>query len=98
MQQAVALLPLDFAICNRDAPMRVCQNDAPSYVLRCQNNFLLFIHAGAHLFDEVAGDVFVVLHHLVDDAIGSELDDAVGYGLDELVVVATEEYIALIKF
>ena len=67
------------------------------YVLRCQNNFLLFIHAGAHLFDEVAGDVFVVFHHLVDDAIRSEFDDAVGDGLDELVVVTAEEHIAFIE-
>ena len=45
----------------------------------------------------VAGDVFIVLHHLVDDAIGSELDDAVGHGLDELVVVTAEEYVATVE-
>ena len=55
------------------------------------------IHAGAHLCDEVTGDVFVILHHLVDDAARGELDDAVGHGLDELVVVAAEEDVAFIK-
>ena len=65
------------------------------YVVK--NNFLLFIHAGAHLFDEVTGDVLVILHHLVDDAVRGELDDAVGHGLDEFVVVAAEEDVAFIK-
>ena len=60
--------------------------------------FLPSIHAGAHLFDEVTGDVFIVFHHLVDDAIRREFDDAVGDGLDELVVVTAEEDVALIEF
>ena len=58
----------------------------------------LTIHTSSHLFDEVAGDVFVVLHHLVDDAIRSEFDDAISYGLDEFVVVAAEEDIAFVEF
>ena len=65
--------------------------------LRCQNNFLPSIHTGAHLFDEVTSDVFVVFHHLVDDAIRREFDDAVGDGLDELVVVTAEENVAFIE-
>ena len=67
-------------------------------LLLCQiNNFLRSIHASAHLFDLVTGDVFIVFHHLVDDAIRSQLDDAVGNGLNELVVVTAEEDIAFIE-
>ena len=46
----------------------------------------------------VAGDVFIVFHHFVDDAVGGQFDDAVGHGLDELVVVAGKEDISLIEF
>ena len=48
---------------------------------------LIAIHTSAKFLDVIAGDVFVVLHHLVDDTIWSKLDDTVRNGLDELVVV-----------
>lgn len=50
-------------------------------------DLLVAVHAGAEFLDVVGRDVFVVLHHLVDDAVWRELDDAVGHRLDELVVV-----------
>ena len=62
-----------------------------------KNNSLLTIHPRSHLLDLVAGDVFIIFHHLVDDAIRGELDDAVGHGLDEFVVVTAEEHIALVE-
>ena len=40
-------------------------------------------------------DVVVVVHHLVDDAVGRELDDSVADRLDELMVVARHEDDAL---
>ena len=48
------------------------------------------------LADAVVGDIVIVLHQFVDDAIGRQLDDAVGHGLDELMVVRGEEDVALI--
>ena len=42
----------------------------------------------------VAGNVLVVFHHLVDNAVGSEFDDTVGYGFDKLVVMAGEQDVA----
>ena len=39
--------------------------------------------------------IVIVVHHLVDDAVGCELDDTVADGLDELVVVRRQQYIAL---
>ena len=54
------------------------------------HSLLLFLNC-------IAADVFVVLHQLVDGAVGSQFDDAGGYGLNELVVVATEEDVALEK-
>ena len=61
------------------------------------SELLIAIHASAHFLDMVASDIFVVLHHLVDDAVRSEFDDTVGHGLDELVVVRSEEHITLIE-
>ena len=58
---------------------------------------LIAIHTSAKFLDVVACDVFVVLHHLVDDTVWSELDDTVRNGLDELVVMRSEEHITLIE-
>ena len=58
---------------------------------------MVAIHTGTHFLDVFAGDVFVVLHHLVDDTVRGKLDDAVGHGLDEFVVVRSEEHIALVE-
>ena len=61
----------------------------------CQ--ILLPIHTGTHLTDVVTGDVVIIVHHLVDDAIGGELYDAVGHSLYELMVVAAEEDVAFVE-
>ena len=55
---------------------------------------LALIKLRAQLGNRGVGDVIVVVHHFIDDAIRRQLDDAVGDGLDELVVVAREEDIA----
>ena len=52
------------------------------------------IQLRAELGNRGVGDVVVVIHHLIDNAIRRQLDDAVGDGLDELVVVAREEDVA----
>ena len=45
--------------------------------------------------DGVIGDVVIVVHTLVDDALRGELNHAVGHGLDKLMVVRGEQHIAL---
>ena len=55
---------------------------------------LALIKLRAQLGNRGVGDVIVVVHHFIDDAIRRQFDDAVGDGLDELVVVAREEDIA----
>ena len=37
------------------------------------------VHARTHFFDVVAGNVIIVVHHLVDDAIRSQFDNTVGH-------------------
>ena len=44
----------------------------------------------------VGSDVFIILHHLVDDAVRSQFDDTVCHCLDELVVVRREQDVSLI--
>lgn len=55
---------------------------------------LALIKLRAQLGNRGVGDVIVVVHHFIDDAIRRQLDDAVGDGLDKLVVMAREEDIA----
>ena len=43
----------------------------------------------------IGGDVLIILHHLVNDAVGCQLDDTVGYSLNELMVVRREEDVPL---
>ena len=72
------------------------QNGTPlSHLFLFQS--IIAIHTSAKFLDVVAGDVFVVLHHLVDDTVWSELDDTVRNGLNELVVVRSEKYITLVE-
>ena len=56
--------------------------------------FLIPVHSCFKFLDVVAGNVLVVFHHLVDNAVGGEFDDTVGYGFDELVVMAGEQDVA----
>ena len=44
----------------------------------------------------VGSDVFIILHHLVDDAVRGQLDDTVCHCLDELVVVRREQDVSFI--
>ena len=46
--------------------------------------------------DVVGSDVFIILHHLVDDAVRGQFDDTVCHCLDELVVVRREQDISFI--
>ena len=72
------------------------QNGTPlSHLFLFQS--IIAIHTSAKFLDVVACDVFVVLHHLIDDTVWSELDDAVRNGLNELVVVRSEKYITLVE-
>ena len=41
------------------------------------------------------GDIVIVFHHLVDDAVGCKFDYAVAHGLDKLVVVTRHQDDAL---
>ena len=60
-------------------------------------SLIIAIHTSTKFLDMVAGDVFVVLHHLVDNTVWSELDDTVRNGLNELVVVRSKEHITLVE-
>lgn len=55
----------------------------------------LFIKLFSQLGNHRIGNIIVVFHYTVDDAVRSQLDDAVGNRLDELVVMAGEQDIAL---
>ena len=52
-------------------------------------SFLLFvIQLLAHACHQRIGDVVIVIHDLVDVAVGRQFDDPVSDGLNEFVVVA----------
>ena len=56
---------------------------------------LIVIHAGFLLLDLLVVDVVIVVHQLVDGAVGREFDDAVGDGLDKLMVVGSKQNVSL---
>ena len=51
----------------------------------------LFIKLFSQLGNHRIGNIIVVFHYTVDNAVRSQLDDAVGNRLDELVVMAGEQ-------
>ena len=55
----------------------------------------LFIKLFSQLGNHRIGNIIVVFHYTVDDAVRSQLDDAVGNRLDELVVMAGEQEVSL---
>ena len=48
---------------------------------------LISIHPGTHFLDMVGCDIFIVFHHLIDNAVRSQFDNAVSHGFDKLMVV-----------
>lgn len=60
-----------------------------------KGELLLAVVLGLELGYRRIGDVVIVVHDLVDDAVWCQLNDTVRYRLDELMVVAGEEDIAL---
>ena len=55
-----------------------------------QNSFLITVHFALQFLDMIAGNVLVILHHLVNDSVRSQLNDTVGHGFNKLMVVAGE--------
>ena len=56
---------------------------------------LLAVVLGLELGYRRIGDIVIVVHDLVDDAVWCQLNDTSRHGLDELMVVAGEEDIPL---
>lgn len=69
--------------------------DAHMWILLNYVNVLLAVVLGLELGYRRIGDIVIVVHDLVDDAVWCQLNDTVRYRLDELMVVAGEEDIPL---
>ena len=56
------------------------------------------VHLLAQFVDTLVVDIVLVVHELVDAAVGRQFDHAVGHRVDKLMVVAGKENVALEEF
>ena len=55
------------------------------------------VHSCPHRLNMVGRNIFVILHHLVNDTVWRKFNDTVRHGLDKLMVVRGKEDISFIN-